>query len=127
MSDKVFDTIILIYAISEGDARALIAERLLTSGGILSVQVLNEFAAVAKKKLKMSWREIAEALRIANIPILKDRSLEVNRKKRSRRPYQTETCLYWLGSVRRVSSMRSWMPSIGPFGNDEDSLHYRDA
>ena len=63
MSDKVFfDTTILIYAISEGDARTSTAERLLASGGNLSVQVLNEFAAVAKRKLKMSWTEIAEAL-----------------------------------------------------------------
>lgn len=63
MSDKVFfDTTILIYAISEGDARTSTAERLLASGGSLSVQVLNEFAAVAKRKLRMSWTEIAEAL-----------------------------------------------------------------
>jgi predicted nucleic acid-binding protein len=63
MSDKVFfDTTILIYAISEGDARTSTAERLLASGGSLSVQVLNEFAAVAKRKLKMSWTEIVEAL-----------------------------------------------------------------
>ncbi len=61
MSDKVFfDTTILIYAVSEGDARTEIAERLLSSGGSLSVQVLNEFAAVAKRKLKMSWAETAE-------------------------------------------------------------------
>jgi predicted nucleic acid-binding protein len=63
MSGKVFfDTTILIYAISEGDARTSTAEQLLAAGGNLSVQVLNEFAAVAKRKLKMSWNEIAEAL-----------------------------------------------------------------
>lgn len=63
MSDSVFfDTTILIYAISEEDARTSIAERLLASGGSLSVQVLNEFAAVAKRKLNMSWTEIVEAL-----------------------------------------------------------------
>src|SRR5260370_36006739 len=68
MSDKVFfDTTILIYAISEGDARTSAAERLLASGGSLSVQVLNEFAAVAKRKLKMSWTEIAEALDAARV------------------------------------------------------------
>jgi predicted nucleic acid-binding protein len=63
MSGKIFfDTTILIYAISEGDARTSIAEELIAAGGCLSVQVLNEFAAVAKRKLKMSWSEIAEAL-----------------------------------------------------------------
>ena len=63
MNGKVFfDTTILIYAISAGDRRADIAEGLLAAGGNLSVQVLNEFAAVAKRKLKMSWSEVAEAL-----------------------------------------------------------------
>jgi predicted nucleic acid-binding protein len=66
MNDRVFfDTTILIYAISDisdGDARAEVAEGLLSAGGLLSVQVLNEFAAVAKRKLKMSWTEIVEAL-----------------------------------------------------------------
>jgi len=66
MSDRFFfDTTILIYAVSdtaEGDTRAETAEALLSAGGLLSVQVLNEFAAVAKRKLRMSWPEIAEAL-----------------------------------------------------------------
>ncbi len=57
-----FDTTILIYAISQGDPRALVAEGLLASGGHLSVQVLNEFAAVARRKLGMTWPEIVEAL-----------------------------------------------------------------
>lgn len=63
MSGKVFfDTTVLIYAVSEGDPRAVIAEGLLAAGGYLSVQVLNEFAAVARRKLEMSWQEIGTAL-----------------------------------------------------------------
>ena len=63
MSDKVFfDTTILIYALSDGDSRATTAEELLDSGGVVSVQVLNEFAAVARRKLGMSWEEVGEAL-----------------------------------------------------------------
>jgi predicted nucleic acid-binding protein len=63
MNGKVFfDTTVLVYAISAGDARAAIAEELLAAGGHLSVQVLNEFAAVARRKFNMQWREIAEAL-----------------------------------------------------------------
>ena len=57
-----FDTNILIYSISEADARAAVAEDLLAVGGHISVQVLNEFAAVARRKLKMSWTEISVAL-----------------------------------------------------------------
>ena len=63
MSAKPFiDTTVLVYAVSEGDARVVFAERLLADGGHISVQVLNEFAAVARRKLKMSWQEIQEAL-----------------------------------------------------------------
>lgn len=57
-----FDTTILIYSVTEGDARSGTAERLLEAGGIVSVQVLNEFAAVARRKLRMSWKEIEQAL-----------------------------------------------------------------
>ena len=63
MGGKVFfDTSVLIYAITGDDARSAQAERLLAAGGNVSVQVLNEFAAVARRKLSMSWKEISEAL-----------------------------------------------------------------
>ena len=57
-----FDTTILIYSISSDEPRASRADKLLTAGGWISVQVLNEFAAVARRKLKMSWQETTEAL-----------------------------------------------------------------
>ncbi|PYX09796.1 MAG: VapC toxin family PIN domain ribonuclease [Acidobacteria bacterium] len=56
------DTNVLIYAVAKNDPRASKAEALLASGGIVSVQSLNEFAAVARRKLKMSWKEITEFL-----------------------------------------------------------------
>ncbi len=63
MSDRsFFDTTTLIYSVSEGDSRATIAENLLAAGGYISVQVLNEFTAVARRKLKMSWEEVNDAL-----------------------------------------------------------------
>jgi predicted nucleic acid-binding protein len=63
MSGKpFFDTTILIYSISSDDPRSAIAETLLAAGGYISVQVLNEFAAVARRKLNMSWEEISDAL-----------------------------------------------------------------
>ncbi|WP_221761679.1 PIN domain-containing protein [Edaphobacter aggregans] len=63
MSDKpFFDTTILIYAVYEGDPHTAVAENLLGAGGYISVRVLNEFAAVARRKLNMSWEEIGEAL-----------------------------------------------------------------
>ena len=42
--------------------RADRAEELLAGCGTISVQVLNEFASVALRKLRMSWPEIREVL-----------------------------------------------------------------
>jgi predicted nucleic acid-binding protein len=57
-----FDTNVLVYAIGQHDARTPTAEALLSRGGLISVQVLNELAAVAHRKLRMSWPEVTEAL-----------------------------------------------------------------
>lgn len=56
-----FDTNILVYAQQNG-AKADKARALLAAGGVLSVQVLNEFAAVARRKLGKEWDEIGEAI-----------------------------------------------------------------
>lgn len=57
-----FDTNVLGYIIGQQDQRTETAETLLAAGGVVSVQVLNELAAVARRKLGMSWEEITEAL-----------------------------------------------------------------
>ena len=63
MSDKAFfDTNVFVYAIIEDDPRSDRAEELLAQGGMVSVQVLSEFAAVARRKTKMPWVEIRRAL-----------------------------------------------------------------
>jgi predicted nucleic acid-binding protein len=57
-----FDTNVLIYAVARDEPRSSQAEQLLASGGILSVQILNEFASVARRKILMSWSDVTEAL-----------------------------------------------------------------
>jgi predicted nucleic acid-binding protein len=57
-----FDTNVLIYAVAQDDPRSTHAEELLALGGILSVQILNEFASVARRKISMSWSDLREAL-----------------------------------------------------------------
>ena len=61
-ADAFFDTNVVLYLVSEDAAKADRAEELLAAGGVISVQVLNEFAAVASRKLRMSWSEIRDAL-----------------------------------------------------------------
>jgi predicted nucleic acid-binding protein len=61
-SEAFFDTNVALYLLSADSAKADRAEELLAAGGTVSVQVLNEFAAVASRKLRMSWTEIREVL-----------------------------------------------------------------
>jgi len=58
-----FDTNVLIYAFAAGDRRTEISEALLAGGGVVGVQTLNEFVAVAVRKLAMPWTEVLEALK----------------------------------------------------------------
>jgi predicted nucleic acid-binding protein len=63
MSDRAFlDTNILVYAAAKGDPRAEIATALVAKGGTVSVQVLNEFASIARRKLHWPWPDVVEAL-----------------------------------------------------------------
>lgn len=63
MSVKAFfDTNVLVYAVAQDDPRSTRAEELLASGGVLSVQILNEFVSVAIRKISMPCREVREAL-----------------------------------------------------------------
>lgn len=66
MSDSkaFYDTNVLLYLLSADSAKADAAEALLAGGGYLSIQVLNEFAAVATRKLGLTWREVREVLDI---------------------------------------------------------------
>ena len=60
--EQFFDTNILLYLLSADVAKADTAEELVSQGGHLSVQVLNEFAAVATRKLGLALVEIREFL-----------------------------------------------------------------
>ena len=68
MNAKPFlDTNVVLYAFVEGDARGHKAEAILVKGGVISVQVLSEFAAVARRKLNKSWEEVRRALDILRV------------------------------------------------------------
>jgi predicted nucleic acid-binding protein len=61
-AERFLDTNVLLYLVSADAAKADRAEAELNAGGIVSVQVLNEFAAVASGKLRMPLAEIREVL-----------------------------------------------------------------
>jgi predicted nucleic acid-binding protein len=60
--ENFFDTNVVLYLLSEDTAKADRAEELLASRGTISVQVLNEFVAVASRKLRMPLPEVREIL-----------------------------------------------------------------
>lgn len=85
------DTNILVYAVSN-DPRRESAVKLIADGGVISVQVLNEFSNVLHKKLRRPWPEIetavsdmrvaigpaiplTEALHAAALPLARDENL----------------------------------------------------
>ena len=60
---KIFiDSNVLLYLLSTDSRKADTAEAILCTGGLISVQVLNEIANVALRKLGMSWAEINQFL-----------------------------------------------------------------
>lgn len=61
-AEVFFDTNVVLYLMSGDPVKADRAEELLAVGGSISVQVLNEFTAVALRKLGMTWVEIREVL-----------------------------------------------------------------
>ena len=61
MPGEFLDSNVLVYAFTT-DARASKAQQLLERGCLINVQILNELANVARRKLKMSWTELNEAL-----------------------------------------------------------------
>lgn len=60
--ERFFDTNVLVYAFAADDPRSVQAEKLLADGGVIGVQVLNEFTNVARRKLGWPWNEIEAAI-----------------------------------------------------------------
>lgn len=57
MAGSFIDTNVLVYLASSDSAKAHRAEAILADGGTVSVQVLNELANVARRKMRMEWPE----------------------------------------------------------------------
>ena len=55
------DTSLLIYAQS-GDPKGEIARQAILAGGVTSVQTVNEFTAVFRRKFRLDWHAIAGAV-----------------------------------------------------------------
>ena len=57
MPGSFIDTNVLVYVASDDPVKAGRAEKIIADGGTISVQVLNELANVARRKMRMTWPE----------------------------------------------------------------------
>ncbi len=62
MAGSFIDTNVLAYLASGDAAKADRAEQVVAAGGRISVQVLNELANVARRKMGLSWAETHDFL-----------------------------------------------------------------
>ena len=56
------DSNVVVYLMSGDRDKAGKAESIIAKGGVISVQVLNEFTSVARRKLALTWVEIEEVI-----------------------------------------------------------------
>lgn len=62
MAGSFLDTNVLVYLASADTAKAQRAEAIVGAGGTISVQVLNEIANVARRKMRLAWPELHDFL-----------------------------------------------------------------
>jgi predicted nucleic acid-binding protein len=78
------DTNVLLYLLSADAVKAARAEEVLAAKPVVSVQVLNEFASVARRKLAMDWADIAEILdTVAGVCEVQPLTMETHVKARA--------------------------------------------
>lgn len=61
-SPPFVDTNVLLYLLCDDEAKADRAEALLAGRIVISVQVLNEFVNVTRRKMGLPWPEVEQAL-----------------------------------------------------------------
>jgi predicted nucleic acid-binding protein len=62
MPGSFFDTNVLLYLLSDDQAKAEQAGARVIEGGTISVQVLNEIANAGRRKLRLGWDELHDLL-----------------------------------------------------------------
>jgi predicted nucleic acid-binding protein len=62
MSGSFLDSNVLLYLVSDDTAKADTAERVLAEGDTVSVQVLDEIANAARRKMRLAWPDIDDLL-----------------------------------------------------------------
>lgn len=75
---EFLDTNVLLYATLQPDQRSEAARALLARRCVINVQVLNEFANVASRKLRRPWPDVVQAVDAIRLLCLPPLSLSVS-------------------------------------------------
>ena len=79
MPGNFFDSNVPLYAAAGDDIKGPIAEALLARGGVVSVQVLNEVANVALRKLSFTIPEVVDVLgRLRSVAVVTQVTVEIH-------------------------------------------------
>jgi predicted nucleic acid-binding protein len=84
MADSFLDTNVLIYLASDDLKKAHRVEALLGDGCVIGVQVLNEMANVARRKMKLEWHETLDFLGLVrSLTVVEPASIETQGTSKS--------------------------------------------
>jgi predicted nucleic acid-binding protein len=61
-TETFIDTNVLLYLLDRDEPKAAVAREIVATGGVISVQVLNEFIHVASRKHALGWDGIEDYL-----------------------------------------------------------------
>ena len=89
MPASFFDSNVLLHVASGDPDKADKADEILAEGGAISVQVLNEIANVARRKMQLGWRETHEFLSLVRGLLIVHRSRSKRTRTASRWPNAT--------------------------------------
>lgn len=70
------DSNIAFYALEQGGQKARAAKAVVKAADFISVQVLNEYASSARRKLRRSWSEIDHDIDIIRLTVPKVHAIE---------------------------------------------------
>lgn len=98
-SRPFFDSNCMIYAFTSGGAKAGTARDLISTGGVVSLQVLNETANTLRRKFGVGWERIGEIVEEIQILCPRPRAMNLDTHRRAIRVCQRYNFSFYDGLI----------------------------
>lgn len=98
-SRPFFDSNCVIYAFTPAGAKTDTARALITTGGVVSLQVLNETANTLHRKFGVGWARIGEIIEEIQILCPRPRAMDVDTHRRAIRVCQRYNFSFYDGLI----------------------------